>query len=398
MSTTMQQVRRYKGPALFSFGFRPFFLAGAIVAAAIPVVTAVSLSGGPLVAETYGALAFHAHEMLFGYLSAVVAGFLLTAVANWTGRLPIVGSGLSAIVALWLAGRIAVAAVDVIGVHAAAIVDMAFLVAFAAFIWREVLTGRNWRNLPVCILLTLFAAANGAWHAGVVFNGDGGLGLRIGVAVIVVLLALIGGRVTPSFTSNWLKKSGHAGVDAKPDALDKAALASVGAAAVVWVAAPTSMAAGVLLLAAAALILARLARWRGWRTFAEPLVAILHVGYLWVSIGLALLGWSVLAPAALPASTALHGLTAGAAGVMTLAVMTRATLGHTGRALTADRATSLIYLLVNLGAALRLAAPVMPVDYTAAIALASALWSAAFVVFAVVYGRYLTTARLRAKP
>lgn len=395
---TMEQVRAYSGPALFSFGFRPFFLGGAIVAALTPGLTALSLSGRVTLAEQYGAIAYHGHEMLFGFVGAVVAGFILTAVANWTGRLPLFGGRLIAMAGLWLAGRFAIAGVDMIGVAVAALVDGFFLLALAAVVWREVLAGRNWRNLPVCALLTLFAFANVLWHAGMISGSGGGAGLRLAVAVIALLLSLIGGRITPSFTLNWLKKSGGAPFDAKFGKVDQAALASVGAALIAWVVAPTSQIAGVLLLLSSALLLLRLLRWRGWRTGAEPLVAILHVGYLWVPIGLALIGWSALAPAALPAAMALHGLTAGAAGVMTLAVMTRATLGHTGRPLKADAATIVIYLLVNLGAVARLAAPLTPFDYAASIGFASALWGCAFAVFAVVYGRYLLTPRLVDKP
>lgn len=391
---TMDQVRAYAGPALFSYGFRPFFLGGAIVAALTPALTSLSLGGGLTLAGRYGTIAYHGHEMLFGFVGAVVAGFILTAVANWTGRLPLVGGRLIAIAGLWLAGRLAMAGVDIIGVSLAAVIDALFLVALAAVIWREVLAGKNWRNLPVCALLTLFALANILWHAGTISGNGGGLGLRIAVAVIALLLSLIGGRITPSFTLNWMKKSGKAPFDASFGNLDRAALAGVGAALIAWVVAPTAAIAGGLLVVAALLLVLRLLRWRGWRTGAEPLVAILHVGYGWLAVGLALIGLSVLAPAILSAATALHGVTVGAAGVMTLAVMTRATLGHTGRALTADAPTIVIYLLVNIGAAARLMAPFAPFDYTAAISVASALWGGAFALFAAVYGRYLLSPRL----
>lgn len=395
---TMDQVRAYSGPALFSYGFRPFFLGGAIVAALTPALTALSLSGSLTLAGHYGTFAYHGHEMLFGFVGAVVAGFILTAVANWTGRLPLVGGRLIAMAGLWLAGRLAMAGVDFIGAVAAAIVDALFLLALAAVVWREVLAGKNWRNLPVCVLLTLFAVANVLWHAGMGFGSGGGAGFRVAVAVIALLLSLIGGRITPSFTLNWLKKSGKAPFDASFGKLDQAALASVGAALFAWVAAPTAQIAGGLLLLSALMLVLRLLRWRGWRAGAEPLVAILHVGYLWIPVGLALIGLSVLAPAVLPAATALHGITVGAAGVMTLAVMTRATLGHTGRALSADPATIVIYLLVNLGAAARLIAPFTLIDYTAAIGVASALWGGAFALFAVIYGRYLLSPRLAHSP
>ncbi len=394
MSSSAEQMRDYRGPAVFSFGFRPFFLFGAILAAALPLLTAFSLMGMADVGGVYGAIAYHGHEMVFGFLAAIVAGFLLTAVPNWTGRLPVLGWRLGGLFALWLAGRVAIAASDVIGMSAAAVIDGLFLIVFDLVIWREVTAGKNWRNVPVCALVGLFALGNALWHFHAISVGAGQFGLRWGVAVIAVLIAFIGGRIVPSFTRNWFAKNGVSGGEAPFAFVDKWALGALGLAMIVWLAAPIGMATGALLIIAAALNLFRLARWRGWLTTAEPLVTILHVGYLWLAIALALLGAAAAFPQAVTVSTAFHALTAGAAGVMTLAVMTRATRGHTGRALTADATTIAIYVLVNLGAAGRIAASLWMSDYGAALTIAAALWSGAFLLFAATYGRYLLAPKL----
>lgn len=393
MPSSSEQIRGYAGPALFSFGFRPFFLSAAVVASVVPLIAAASLGGGVAIGGAGGPIAYHGHEMVFGYLGAVIAGFILTAVPNWTGRLPIVGPRLAAIFALWLAGRAAMFCAGLIGSAAAALIEAPFLVVLAFVVWREVLAGKSWRNLPVCLLLTLFAAGNLVWHLTVLQGGAGGAGSRVGAGVVAMLIALIGGRITPSFTRNWLAKAGRPAIETGVGRLDKAALVCLAVGAVLYVVAPATAPTGWVLIAAAALLLARMARWRGWSTVEEPLVTILHAGYLWLSLSVFLIGLSIIAPAAMAPSAALHALTAGAAGVMTLAVMTRATLGHTGRPLRADGATTAIYILVNVGAAMRVAAPYLPIDYAAASGLAGAIWGGAFALFAVVYGRYLVAPR-----
>lgn len=387
-------MRAYQGPAIFSFGFRPFFLGGALVAAVLPWFAAISMSGMVNVSGPYGAIAWHGHEMVFGFLSAIVTGFLLTAVPNWTGRLPVMGLNLAMLFSLWTAGRAAMFFAGTIGVKAAALIDAPFLFAVAMTIGREIIRGRNWRNLPVLVMVILFALGNLFWHSIAIGGGAPQMGSRWGVAVVAMLIALIGGRITPSFTRNWLMRNGRPAASAAVDIIDKLSLAGAALALVCWLMFPAGLVAGALLLLASALHLLRLARWRGWLTTSEPLVAILHVGYFWLVLGLAILGASAAFPESIPASTALHALTSGAAGVMILAVMTRATRGHTGRPLVADRATILIYVMVNLGAATRVVAPFWAGNYSIALAAASALWSGAFLLFAIVYGRYLLTPKL----
>ncbi len=384
MTTTAERYRAYRGPALFSMGFRPFFLfASAWTALALPIW--IAAYAGLLPADQF-TRDWHVHEMLFGYLGGVIAGFLLTAVPNWTGRLPVSGASLAGLFGLWIAGRVAMLFEAELGV-AAAVIDSAFLFVLAVVIAREILAGKNTRNIPVSVLVTILGVANVLSHF--VAPEISLLGERIGLGVVAMLVALIGGRIVPSFTRNWMAKRR---IDPKPtqaNRFDVAVLIVTAIAWLAWVAAPVSMLAGLALTLAGALNIVRLARWRGWKTFAEPLVSVLHAGYLWMALGLALIGLSTLSPAIIPYTAGVHALTAGGFGVMTLAVMTRASFGHTGRPLTATAGVTWIYLLVNAAAAVRTASPLFPDLYVSMLAVASALWSAAFALFVFVYAPLL---------
>lgn len=382
--------RRYTGPALLSFGFRPFFLGAALWAViAVPLWLWVHLGGegGPAVDRDW-----HVHEMLFGYVGGVIAGFLLTAVPNWTGRLPITGTPLVGLVCLWLAGRVAILLAPTL--PAAAAIDAAFLVVFAGVIWREVLAGRNWRNLPVAVMVTLLALANLAFHGRLVLPDLGPPAERGAVGMIALLIAFIGGRVVPSFTRNWLVQVGRTPLPATTDRVDKAGVVVVAAAVAAWIAFPDQRLTGIALCLGGLITLFRLSRWRTTRVLDEPLVWSLHTGYAWLGLGLILVGASVLVPAALPRTAGLHALLTGAAGVMTLAMMTRATLGHTGRERFADRATVTLYLAVNLSAACRVAAAFALDGRPVLLAAAASLWVVAFGLFVVRYGPMLVRPRL----
>ena len=385
---TADTVRRYSGPAVFSFGFRPFFLFAAVWAAlAVPIWISAYALGDGMVGATDGRI-WHIHEMLFGYLGGVIAGFLLTAVPNWTGRMPVTGASLAGLFALWLAGRAAGFAPESLSTPAA-IIDAAFLVVFAAVIWREVLAANNRRNLPVCLMVTVLAAANVAFHLRGVMPVFGPGSERAAVAVIIGLVALIGGRVTPSFTLNWTRARGVAAAPAPFGRYDQLTLGLTAVALAAWVGWPWAPATGAVLIAAGFANLIRVLRWKGWLARTEPLVWILHAGYLWIGVGLTLLGVSALAPAIAPATAGVHALTAGAMGVMTLAMMTRATLGHTGRPRVSNRATTAIYAAVLLAAVVRVCAPFHAEWTIGLLGLSAALWSLAFLGFAAAYGPML---------
>jgi uncharacterized protein involved in response to NO len=384
----------YAGPALFSAGFRPFFLLSSIWAAiAIPLWLCM-YQGQLLLPTALAPVVWHVHEMIYGFAAATVAGFLLTAIPNWTGRMPLQGWSLAILVALWSAGRAGVLLSGAIGAPAAAILDLSFPAVFLAAMAREIIRGRNWRNLPMLVALALLLTGNLLVHAeslGLAATAD--LGNRIGLATLLLLIALIGGRIIPSFTRNWLVKArpGHP-LPASSGRLDVAVLAVAGIALAGWTIAPQSTAAAwVEVLAGAGLIL-RLARWRGLATLTDPLLAVLHLGYAWLAVGLVLLGLDRLVDL-LPPSAAVHALTAGAVGTMTLAVMTRASLGHTGRLLVAGRGTVAIFLLVTAAAILRVLAPLADAWTVPALEVSGGAWSAAFGLFAILYGGLLLRPR-----
>lgn len=387
MRTTAERYRAYAGAPLFAMGFRPFFLFGAMFAALALPLWLLGYHGW-IAGVTRD---WHVHEMLFGYLGAVIAGFLLTAVPNWTGRLPVAGTALAALFFLWVAGRVAMLAAS--SSLLAAVIDAAFLFLLAAIIAREVIAGRNLRNAPVCALILVLASANTLTHLRGVSPDLALLGERLALGVIAMLVTLIGGRITPSFTRNWMAKQKMTPEPSSPGRFDMLALAVTAIAIACWVAAPAQPMAGAAMTAAGVLNAVRLTRWNGWRTLSEPLVTILHLGYAWLAAALCLLGLSILAPAAIPSTAGVHALTAGAFGVMTLAVMTRATRGHTGRPLTADRETQLIYALVMFGAALRVASPFFAQHYVVLLIASGFIWSLAFAAFAIVYGPLLLRAR-----
>jgi len=380
-------------PPILQYGFRPFFLLAALHAGlAIPLWMWVFASGAPLPGAFQG-VDWHFHEMLFGYLFAVIAGFILTAIPNWTGRLPLSGRRLALLVGLWLLGRLACAFVA--DPMAAMLADLAFPAMLAFAIWREVVAGRNWRNAPVAAVLTLFGAASALHHLENLGLVETGTAIRVALAAIVMLVGLIGGRIVPSFTRNWLVRQGTARLPRPFSSADKAALAASFAGVLMWIVLPEFAGTGVMLAAAGFLHAFRLSRWAGWASWRNPILFILHVGYAWLALSLILLGLGILWPG-IPQSAALHALTAGAVGTMTLAVMTRASLGHTGRAIEADRWIDAIYVAVTLGALLRVAAPLAGAFYLPVLVIGGLAWSGAFLLFVIRYAPVLTGPRVSA--
>jgi uncharacterized protein involved in response to NO len=294
----------------------------------------------------------------------------------------------AAFAGVWAAARLAVLFSAVVPPLVGAVLDVGFLLVLFGYAARQIFAARN-RNKPVLVVLLLLAAARGLDHAAAMgLTADPAIGVRAGFALIVTLIALIGGRIIPAFTRNWLMRQGR--TDALPvmaNRFDYTVIAMTALALAGWVLAPDARAVAWLLLLSGALHAVRLSRWSGLSAVTDALVFVLHVSYAWLSAGLFLLGAAVLWPAAVPLSSAMHALGAGAMAAMTLAVMTRATRGHTARPLEADGATVLIYALVNLGALLRVAAPLLPIDYMLAIRLAGSLWSGAFLLFVLIYGR-----------
>jgi uncharacterized protein involved in response to NO len=386
MPAALQSRRSYAGPALFSYGFRPFFLGAASWAAFNILIWIPQYLGFVVVPTEFSALDWHIHEMLYGYVAAAVAGFLLTAIPNWTGRLPVNGWPLAGLALLWLAGRVAILLSADIGATAAALVDVSFLVALAGVAAREIVAGKNWRNLRVMTILVVLILGNIVFHAEVLFKGSADYGIRIAISAIVLLISLIGGRVVPSFTNNWLTRNNPGRLPVPFSRFDMVTIAGSALSLVAWIAAPAHPVTGVLLLIAGCMQSMRLARWAGERTLGEPLVLVLHVGYAFIPAGFLLLGLSIWSPL-VPGTAGIHAWTAGAIGLMTLAVMTRASLGHTGQPLRAGGATLIIYAAVLAAAIARIVAA-----FTGSITLvefAGLAWLAAFAGFVFVYGPLL---------
>jgi uncharacterized protein involved in response to NO len=331
--------------------------------------------------------------MLFGFVGAVIAGFLLTAIPNWTGRLPIAGPPLAALTALWVAARAAVWFSGEVGLLIAAVLDVGFYLVFAFVAGREVIAAKN-RNVPVVGLVLLFAIADACDYAGAAgWLSDPTAPARAAIAVVVTIISVIGGRVIPSFTRNWMSKQGFkSGLPGQPTRFDLATIGVTAVGLVIWIVAPQSSMGGAVLVLAGLLQAVRLARWRGWRTWSDSIVLVLHVGYAWVPLGLLLLGASALG-AAVPRTAAVHALTAGAMATMILAMMTRATLGHTGHELKAGPATAGSYVCVTIGAVLRVLAALGLIGYRVGIETAGAFWALGFAIFVIGYAPIMFRSR-----
>jgi uncharacterized protein involved in response to NO len=381
-------------PAILSYGFRPFFLLGAVQSALAILIWLPMFFGDLRIPTAFSPVDWHAHEMLYGYLPAIVAGFLLTAIPNWTGRPPLQGRPLAVLVAVWLAGRLAVLLSEPIGAVLAACVDGLFLVLLAAAAARDVIASRNWKNLPPIGLLSMFVIGNVIFHVEAYRTGSADIGRRIGIATAVMLVTLIGGRVIPGFTRNWLVRENPGRLPAAFGRFDAVALGLAVLALGIWIVAPDWPATILLLLFAGGAHAIRLSRWAGHRTTGSPLVFILHIAYGFIPAGFILLAAASLFPDAIPFSAGIHAWTAGGLGVMTLAMMTRVSLGHTGRPLSADGMTCAIYACVIAAGLLRVWAAFEPARMVTLLLLAGAAWVIAFVLFAIGYGPRLIRRRI----
>ena len=380
-----------KGFALWNLGFRPFYLLASSYAALVVLYWALQYAGA-IPAARARSPAWHGHEMLFGYTLAVVAGFLLTAVRNWTARPTPSGVPLMLLAALWVAGRMLVLTP---WATAAAVVNAAFPVAVAIGIGIPIVQSRNQRNYFFVALMLLLGLAVLAFHLGSqgVLTWPQRASLQAGLDVVLFILAVMGGRVIPMFTNN-----GVPGVKAtRHPVLEKLALGGVlfllAADVLQW---PPGV-VGAIALVVAAVHAARLYLWQPWRTFGTPIVWVLHVAYAWIVVHLVLRG---LAALGLPGELlAIHALTIGAIGGMTIGMMTRTARGHTGRPLVADRFEVTCYVLVALAAAIRVfGGMLLPGAYVATVIVSGLCWSAAFALYAVRYWPVLVRPRLDGKP
>lgn len=381
-------------PTLLSYAFRPFFLLGAAFGIVAILLWLSMLHATGLVPAPPDPVAWHAHEMLFGFAGAAIAGFLLTAVATWTGRPPVAGRLLGALVVAWLAGRGAMLAAPLLPAWLVALADLAFPALLAVIATREIVAGGSRRNFGIAGVVAAFAVLDGLFHLGYAgaWPGADRMALYLVAHGLLVLITVIGGRIIPSFTGNWLRLRGDTLAPRSRPWIETLLIPVVVLAGIADSIPAPAPVAGALSLAAAALHGLRLSGWRGRAAAGEPLVAILHVAYAWLPVGYLLLGLTALG-LPLPRSAALHALTMGGVGTMILAVATRVALGHTGRALVAAPLTTLAYGVLNAGVLVRILSPLAPGAYLSLIDTAAAAWLAAFGLFLWVYWPILTRPR-----
>lgn len=380
---------------LLRLGFRPFYLCGGLFAVlGLPAWMAVyfGLLQGPTLMPS---LLWHAHEMLFGFVGAIIAGFLFTAVVNWTGRPTPRGIPLALLTGLWVAGRI-VFWIDAIPVAVSVLVDSAFLFLVAVAILKPVFAAANWRNLGVVAIVTLLAVANLLFHlanTGVVHYSLAAA-LQNGLNVVILIIVVIGGRVIPFFTANAIPGSGVR----RDPAGDMLGIGSVILMLIVDALPQGGAIVPPVALAAAVFNAWRMYPWMSASVLEKPILWVLYLGYAWVVAGLALKGlsgWTGL----VPQTAAVHAITVGAIGSMTLGMMTRTALGHSGRPLILPRAVVWGYVLVNLAALVRVAGTFLATQgYAASLLLATVAWSAAWLIFVVVYWPILTGPRIDGRP
>ncbi len=389
-----QRVRDWTGPGVFTYGYRPFFLLAGIWASLSMVAWVAMLIGWTPGTIGFDPISWHAHEMLFGFVGAVLAGFLLTAVPNWTGRLPIIGWPLAALSLIWCIGRLAIFVGAALPAWGVALADLMFPVVLAVLIAREILAGKNWRNLVVLAMLVLFILSNLLFHITQAQSGygAGSFGFRLGLGSTIMLIIIIGGRIVPSFTRNWMVKRGETALPVPMNQFDKAVLLISGATLLGWSVWPYSQAVGGLAALAGVLNVIRLGRWCGLRTLAEPLLWILHVGYAFVPLGFLSLAAAIFELPFSPMIGAEHLWMAGAIGVMTLAMMTRASLGHAGRPLEATPGVARVYGLILIAIVMRYLAA-MGVTSDWALWVSAICWIAGFAGFVVLYWPILTQKR-----
>lgn len=382
--------------AIAAKGFRPFFLVAALFAVAILPLWVLALLGALDPGHYLGATYWHAHEMVFGFAVAVIAGFLLTAVGNWTKRETLVGAPLLGLCGLWLAGRAAITFAEFLPWGFPAALDLAFLPLLIVVLARPLVASKNWQNLVMVAILIALFAANLSIHLDALgilpeWRRRGSL---VAVDIVVLVVLVIAGRVFPLFTRN---ATGVESIRSFP-VLDRLTVLAMAVLVALDAALPhpalSAIAAGVT----GALAAARTVHWGARHAGKAPLLWILHVGYAWIPLGLLLRAASACS-GAVPPSIATHALTVGAIGTLTVGIMARVALGHSGRALEASTSSVAAFVLVTLAAVVRVLDPLLaPAHYRASLFVSAALWSGAFASFLIAYARILVSPRVDGKP
>lgn len=384
--------------SLFSYGFRPHFIAAGIAAAVLIPLWASSYVFGAHFRVAWPPTLWHGHEMLFGFVAAAIAGFLLTAVPNWTGQRGFSGSPLVGLSALWLAGRVAVYWSSVLPAWLVALVDVSFLPVVGLLIAPPLLRTAT-RNTPLLGILAALAICNGVFHWDVAHENApaGGHVLLIAIDIVLVLATVIGGRIVPSFSTATLKAQDLA-ISPSHAIVERLAVGLMIGIVLLDANWPDTPASGTGALIASGVQAIRMIRWQSIRTWRAPIVWVLHLGYAWIPVGLALKGMALLTGMAIAAFW-LHALTVGALASLILAVMTRAALGHTGRPLTVAPAIVAAYLLLSAAAIVRVfGLAMLGGSYPLVVLVAAILWTAAFTLFLFVYAPILVAPRVDGNP
>ena len=381
--------------ALFALGFRPFFLLSGIFAILLMAIWIPVFVGGSAFNTYYGALEWHSHEMIFGYTVAVIAGFLLTAVRNWTGRPTPTGGYLAALAGLWLLGRILPFFSAIRPSWFIALVDLAFLPALAVVVGVPLLRSAERRNLLFIPILAVFWMANFLVHAEQLGLGSNlaRRGIFLGLDLIVLLIVIMGGRVIPFFTERALPGA----VMKRWTTIEWLSPLSALLFLLARLFFPDSLTSASVAALAACANAVRLAGWYTHRYWRVPLLWVLHLGYGWIVAGFVLK--AAVSFGSVPPQFTIHAFTVGGIGVLTIGMMARVSLGHTARALTVGSAVAVAFGLVNLAAIARGLLPIFFPQWFAQLIIASgALWIAAFVIFVVIYAPVLTQPRIDGRP
>lgn len=387
-------------PILLAYPFRPFFLLTGVYGALIVVAWVAYLFLSLPLPVDVNPSQWHGHEMLFGMVPAAIAGFLLTAMSNWTGAPPLKGNHLLGLLSIWLVGRLAMWFSGYLPAGLVAVLDLAFLPVLAGYAASVLLRFGSRHNLILVALLIVLFLTNLAMHldfAGLM-PGMGRLGEIIALDLIALMMVVIGGRITPAFTANWLRIQGQdPNLVKRSERLDRYALIATALMIPADLLTGYPAAGGAVALLAALANGLRISRWAGWRTLDEPLLWILHIGYLWIVVALLIKG---LVPfvAGLAETTWFHAMGTGAIGTLVLGVMTRVAMGHTGRPLHLPRYAIGIYIGVLAAGIARLLAATGVADHRLGITFSAVAWMVAFILFVVIYWPILSRPRVDGRP
>lgn len=384
---------------LFAYGFRPNFLLAGLAALVLVPLWALSFVAGTTLGTGWPPSLWHGHEMLFGFITCAIAGFLLTAVPSWTGQKGYAGAPLVALALLWLIARIMISTSQLWPPVLTAVADLSFLPLLAVLVAVPLARQRN-RNTPLLIVLGLLWLTNLAFHVAIIGSNPplARHALILGIDIVLILVTIIGGRIVPAFTTSALRQQGiQSAPQSRPalTAIAVAAMVLVATSDLIW---PETRIAGAVAAVAAAVQFLRLLQWRSLQTLRQPIVWILHLAYAWLPLGLGLKAAALLGEYAFGAFW-LHALTIGALATMITAVMTRAALGHTGRALVAHPLTTAGYVLLTAGALVRVfGLSPLGISYPLVVILSASFWTVSFALFIGVYAPILWGPRADGKP